>query len=71
MRRDRWPVIDSSTVVGDTHLRQLSDDRVPQVVKTQTVEAGRMPQCEAHRVTPKHLFTQSIQRLPATECAPM
>jgi hypothetical protein len=26
---------------------------------------------EAHRVTPKHLFTQSIQRLPATECASM
>ena len=24
-----------------------------------------------HRVTPKHLFAQSIQRLPATECFSM
>jgi hypothetical protein len=23
---------------------------------------------ELHRATPKHLFTQSIQRLPAAEC---
>jgi hypothetical protein len=23
---------------------------------------------EPHRATPKHLFTQSIQRLPAAEC---
>jgi hypothetical protein len=23
---------------------------------------------ELHRVVPKHLFTQSIQRLPAAEC---
>ena len=26
---------------------------------------------ELHRVVPKHLFTQAIQRLPATECSSM
>jgi hypothetical protein len=26
---------------------------------------------ELHRVVPKHLFTQSIQRLPAAECLSM
>ena len=31
-------------VVGDAHLGELGDDRVPQIVKPQTAEAGAIPQ---------------------------
>jgi hypothetical protein len=37
-------------VIGDAHFGKLSDDRVPQIMKPQAVQAGGRAQCSPGRV---------------------